>query len=81
MKYVMIISLLITGCMGNQITNPPSSTKVEIPANLKDECPPIPEWKDRTFGAIVSHDVELMGEYSKCRNKHKELVDGIQKQK
>lgn len=81
MKNIVFISLLLVACGGKEITKPVPSTKVEIPANLKEQCPPIPEWKDGTFGSILTHDVELMGEYSKCRNKHKELVDGIEKQK
>lgn len=80
MKYIVLIIPLLVACTP-QVCKPVIPQKVEIPANLTQECPPIPEWADETFGSIVKHDTELMGEYSTCRNKHKELVNGLDKQK
>lgn len=84
MKYIiLIIPLFLSGCFWGTSSNiqPPLDTKPDIPADLKQECPPIDNWQDQTFGTILQHDINTSIKYAECRKKHKELVEAIDKQK
>lgn len=68
-------------CLTTTKPNQNEDTTPSVPANLKQECPPLDKWKDGTFGTILQHDLDTSTKYAECRNKHKELVDAVNKQK
>ena len=70
------MSLLLTGCNTRPVVNAP-----EVPINLLQECPKLPELigvgDNVTMGDLVLYTVEIQGMYNECRTNHNGLIQVI----
>ena len=68
--------LLLSGCNPRPNINAP-----DIPVNLTQECPKLPELigigDNVTMGDLVLYNIEIIGLYNECKSNHKGLIQVI----
>ena len=69
----LLIAVCLTGC-ATPLTVPAPMPTVRVPAELKQECPPLP-MTDGSLANLARLAVDDAREYAKCRERHNALVD------
>ena len=70
-----LIAACLTGCETLSIA-PAQGPTVRVPAELKQECPPLP-LTDGSLANLARLAVDDAMEYAKCRERHNALVDVV----
>ena len=70
-----LIAVFLTGCETLSIA-PAQGPTVQVPAELKLECPPLP-LTDGSLANLARLAVDDAREYAKCRERHNALVDVV----
>ena len=71
-----LIAVFLTGCETLSIA-PAQGPTVQVPAELKQECPPLP-MTDGSLANLARLAAEDAREYAKCRERHNALVDVVE---
>ena len=71
-----LIAAYLTGCETLSIA-PVQGPTVRVPAELKQECPPLP-MTDGSLANLARLAVEDAREYAKCRERHNALVNVVE---
>lgn len=71
-----LIAASLTGCATQSIAPAPLPS-VRVPAELKAECPPLPQ-TDGSLDNLARLAVSDAREYAKCRERHNALVDVVE---
>lgn len=76
----IIFALLLASCSNPFVKEKLQETpKVNIPADLLQDCDKIDKLDSSTMGDLLKHDINLMLKYKECSVRHKRLKEAVTK--
>lgn len=70
--YIAMLAFLIAGCAS--LT---TSSKVRPQANLRQQCPDLPQLDDGTRATVLKWITYTIKEYQECQSRVKRLVEAV----
>lgn len=77
MKLYILLAMFLTGCAS---TVQPVKENLTMPSTYSMlPCEPLPQIQGNTLQAVVNNQIDMIGLYRACRERHQYLIEYVQK--